>query len=204
MVTIVTSVLWDMKQVLRQRCLYGKNNFFLFNWSLFIITQWNCSSIGLCSIKKLTNGSVARARAYGYAASLPHLRFIWRSDWGLQLIARPEMQYSFHISGNGGYDSTRVRSLSIFPSYCVEDVTCTVLKYNHVVQWRGTTQHQDSPGSKTQGSQENTPSTEWAKGASVAWVLSRKLISGVQIIWIDQVKEGLEQCWSSEPIRLLI
>ncbi len=41
-------------------------------------------------------------------------------------------------------------------------------------------------------------------GSSVAWVSSRKLLLGVHIIWADQVKEGLEQCWPSEPIKLLI
>ncbi len=157
------------------KMLVWKNNVFLFNWSLFIITQWNCTSIGSCSTKKRTNGSAAGCEPMAIqpaiacqngrgVSSLPHLRFIPRSDWGMQLIARPEMQYSFHISGNRGYDSNRVSSLSIFHSYCVEDVTRTALKYNHVMVWRGTTQHQDSRGSKTQGSQENTPSTGEPKG----------------------------------------
>ncbi len=35
--------------------------------------------------------------------------------------ARPGTQYSFHISGNRGYDSNQVRSLSIFHSYFVEE-----------------------------------------------------------------------------------
>ncbi len=40
---------------------------------------------------------------------------------GVQLIARPGMQYSFsHISRNPGYDSNRVRSLLIFHLYCIE------------------------------------------------------------------------------------
>jgi len=47
------------------------------------------------------------------------LRFLRRCDWGVQLIARPGTQY--HISGNQGYDSNRVPSLSIFHLYCVED-----------------------------------------------------------------------------------
>ncbi len=151
------------------------------------------------------------ARAYGYAAKWPKYtiarqngRGVWlykwplrhcisdffeRSDWGVQLIARPGMQYSFPISGNRGYDSNRVCSLS------------NGNKYNHAVLWRGTTEHQDSRGNKTQGSQENTPSTGWAIGSTVAWVSSRKMIPGIHKIWIDQVKEGLEQCWPSEPIR---
>ncbi len=50
-VTIVTSVPWDMEWVLRQRRLYGK---ILFPLQLkpFIITQCNCTSIGLCNTKK--------------------------------------------------------------------------------------------------------------------------------------------------------
>ncbi len=39
---------YDISLVLRRRHLYGKNNFFLFNLSLFIITHWNCRSIGSC------------------------------------------------------------------------------------------------------------------------------------------------------------
>ncbi len=65
----------------------------------------------------------------------------------------------------------------------------------------GTTQNQDSRGSKTQGSQLNTTITGWVIGSSMAWVSSCKLIN---VVWIDQMKEGLEQYWSSEPIRLLI
>ncbi len=30
------------------------------------------------------------------------------------------------------------------------------------------------------------------------------LIPGIHIVWIDQVKKGLEQCWSCEPTILLI
>ncbi len=41
-------------------------------------------------------------------------------------------------------------------------------------------------------------------GSSMALVSSRKLLPGVRIIWTGQVKEGLEQCWSREPIRLLV
>ncbi len=50
-VTIVTSVTWDMEWVLRRRRLYGK---ILFPLQLkpFIITQCNCTSIGLCNTKK--------------------------------------------------------------------------------------------------------------------------------------------------------
>ncbi len=50
-VTIVTSVTWDMEWVLHRRRLYGK---ILFPLQLkpFIITQCNCTSIGLCNTKK--------------------------------------------------------------------------------------------------------------------------------------------------------
>ncbi len=42
--------------------VWEKRFFFLFNWSLFIIMQWNCTSIGSCSTKKRTNGSAAHLR----------------------------------------------------------------------------------------------------------------------------------------------
>ncbi len=86
------------------------------------------------------------------------VRFLRRSKRGVQLIAWPGTQYSFHISGNRGYDSNHVRYLSIFHSYLRRRRLCGN-KYNHAMLWRGMTQHQDSGGSKTQGSQKNTPST---------------------------------------------
>ncbi len=55
----------------------------------------------------------------------------------MQLIAWPGTQYSFHISGNRGYDSNRVRTLSIFHSYCVEDAcigTSTITRCYDVEQ----------------------------------------------------------------------
>ncbi len=175
--------------------------------------------------KKLTNGSAAAREpmAVQPAIACQNGRGVWlykrplhrhisdyfeRSDWGVQLIARPGTRYSFHISGKRVYESNRVRSLSIFHSYCIEDAcmgTSTITPWmmwnNYAVLWRGMTQHQDSRGSKRKGSQENTPSIGWAIGSTMAWVSSRKLIPAVYIVWIDQVNEGLEQCWSSEPIR---
>ncbi len=108
-------------------------------------------------------------------------------DWGVQLIARPGMQYSFPISGNRGYDSNRVCSLS------------NGNKYNHAVLWRGTTEHQDSRGNKTQGSQENTPSTGWAIGSTVAWVSSRKMIPGIHKSMDRQDERGAWAMLASEP-----
>ncbi len=116
------------------KTLVWDKQFFLFNWCLFIIMQWNCTSIGSCSTKKTNQWLSCSARAYGYTARqngqgvwLYKLRnrisdFFERSYWGVQLIARPGTQYSFHISGNRGYDSNQVHSLSIFHSYYVEDV----------------------------------------------------------------------------------
>ncbi len=111
-----------MVWVLRRRCFYGKNSFILFNWSLFIITQWKCTSISSCRTKKWTNGSVAAHVPMAMQPAIAHQngRGVWvykqpirrrisdffeRSNWGVQLIARPGTQYSFHISGNRGYDS---------------------------------------------------------------------------------------------------
>ncbi len=136
-VTIVTSVPWDMEWVLRREKLYGKNYFFPLQLKSFLITQCNCTSIGSGSNKKWTNGSAAvhkpmamqptidRQNRRGillYKRPLRHRisDFFERSDWGVQLIARPGTLYSFHISGDQGYDSNRVRSLSIFHSYCIE------------------------------------------------------------------------------------
>ncbi len=50
---------FDISLVLRWRRLCGKNIFFLFNWSLFLIMQWNYTSIGSCRTKKWTNGSAS-------------------------------------------------------------------------------------------------------------------------------------------------
>ncbi len=106
-----------MEQVLCRETLYGKNSFFPLQLKPFLITQCNCTAIGLCSTKKRTNGSAA-ARETIYISGISD--FFEGSDWGVQLIARPGTPYSFHISGNRGCDSNRVHSLSIFHSYCVE------------------------------------------------------------------------------------
>ncbi len=59
-------------------------------------------------------------------------------------------------------------------------------------------------GVRPQGSQENSTKHRLSHRSSVAWVSCRKFIPGIHVLWIDQVKEGLEQCRSGEPIRLLI
>ncbi len=41
-------------------------------------------------------------------------------------------------------------------------------------------------------------------GSSVTWVSSRKWYLASIYLWTDQAKEGLEQCWSSQPWRLLL
>ncbi len=175
-----------MEQVLCRRCLYGK---------------------------KRTNGSAAAREPMAMQPDIAcqNGREIWLHKQSLhrrisdffervQLLARPGTQYSFHISGNRGYDSNRVCSLSIF---VLRRRRLYGNKSNHTVLWRGTTQHQDSRGSKTQGSQDNTPSTGWAIGLSVAWVSSCKLIPGVHIVWIDQVKDGLEVIASTNHLEIL-
>ncbi len=75
---------------------------------------------------------------------------------------------------------------------------------NHGVLWRGTAPNQDSRGIRPRGVNRIHQAQAEPWGSSIAYALSRKLIPGVHIVWTDQVKEGLEQCWSSEPIRLLI
>ncbi len=127
------------------------------------------------------------------------LDFFEESNWGVQLIARPGTQYSFHISGNRGYDSNRVSSLSIFHSYCVERHcmgTSTIMPCYDTERLK-TKIH---VGLRPRGINR----MHQAQGQPWPGCRPVKLIPGINILWTDQVKEGLEQCWSSEPIRLLI
>ncbi len=106
----------------------------------YLITQWNCTTMGSCRCRKTNQwvGSGA-ARTYGDDTR----QYSRRNGWGIWLykrsfrhrilrftsteattescsyLARQSTQYSFRISGNRGYDSNRVRSLSILHSYCV-------------------------------------------------------------------------------------
>ncbi len=106
----------------------------------YLITQWNCTTIGSCRCRKTNQwvGSGA-ARTYGddtrqysrrngrgiwlYKRSFRHriLRFTSTeaTTESCSYLARQSTQYSFRISGNRGYDSNRVRFLSILHSYCV-------------------------------------------------------------------------------------
>ncbi len=112
-VTVVTSVPWDMgMSTASSSTLYGKNYFFLFNWSLFQSRSYNCTSIGSWKIKK-TNQCTAVVRepmAMQPAIARQNRRGIWLynqllchrisdffewSNWGVQPIARPGTQYSF-------------------------------------------------------------------------------------------------------------
>ncbi len=119
---------------------YGKNAFFSPELKSYLITQWNCMTIGSCRCRKMNQwvGSGA-ARTYGddtrqysrrngrgiwlYMRSFRHriLRFTSTeaTTESCSYLARQSTQYSFRISGNRGYDSNRVRSLSILHSYCV-------------------------------------------------------------------------------------
>ncbi len=118
---------------------YGKMHFFswtevLFNHAVKLHDYW------LCRCRKTNQwvGSGA-ARTYGddtrqysrrngrgiwlYKRSFRHriLRFTSTeaTTESCSYLARQSTQYSFRISGNRGYDSNRVRSLSILHSYCV-------------------------------------------------------------------------------------
>ncbi len=59
---------FDISLVLRRETLYGENYFFSLQLKPFLITQCNCTSIGLCSTKKTNQWLSGGARAYGYAA----------------------------------------------------------------------------------------------------------------------------------------
>ncbi len=122
--------------------------------------------------------------------------FFKGSNRGMQLTACT----CSHISGNRGYDSNRVRSLSIFHSYCVEYQRLS----NHAVLWRGTTRNQDSRGIRLSGLSRIHQAKGEPWGSSVAWVSSHKWNLVSILLWTDQAKEELEQCWSSEPGRLLL
>ncbi len=185
-VTIVTSVPWDMERVLRRRHLYGKKNVFLFSWSLCIITQWNCTSIGSCSTKKRTNDSaaareplamqpaIARQNGRGvwlYKASSPHLRFLWKK-W---------LRSAAHSTARNTVLVPYVREprLQLWPCTFPFDISLVLRrrrlygnKYNHTVLWCGTTQHQDSRGSETQGR-----SREFTKHR-----LSHRVICGLGVV----------------------
>ncbi len=115
-VTIVTSIPWDMGTSTVSKTHYGKNYFFPLQLKHFLITQCNCTSIGSCNaiqMNQCLGGGIERAYGYAGIASPPHLRFLRRK--------RQERSIRSHISGNRGYDSNRVHSLSIFHSYCIED-----------------------------------------------------------------------------------
>ncbi len=138
-VTVVTSVPWDTERVLRLVKTHMGKSLFSPELKSYSITQWNCTTIGSCSGKKRTNGSAAelhepmatipaRSRQNGhgiwlYKPSFRHriLRFTSTeaTTESCSYLARQSTQYSFRISGNRGYDSNRVRSLSILHSYCV-------------------------------------------------------------------------------------
>ncbi len=69
--------------------------------------------------------------------------------------------------------------------------------------WRGTTRNQDSRGIRPRGVNRIHQAQVEPWGSSVAWVSSR-VTPGIHIVVDRPSKEGLEQCWSSEPERLLL
>ncbi len=139
-VTIVTSVPWDTERVLRLVKTHMGKCLFSPELKSYLITQWNCTTIGSCRCRKTNQwvGSGA-ARTYGddtrqysrrngrgiwlYKRSFRHriLRFTSTeaTTESCSYLAWQSTQYLFRISGNRGYDSNRVRSLSILHSYCV-------------------------------------------------------------------------------------
>ncbi len=139
-VTVVTSVPWDTERVLRLVKTHLGKSLFSPELKSYSITQWNCTTIGSCSgKKKRTNGSAAelhepmatipaRSRQNGWGIwlykRLFHHRILRLTSTEATIescsyLARQSTQYSFHISGNRGYDCNQVRSLSILHSYCV-------------------------------------------------------------------------------------
>ncbi len=139
-VTIVTSVPWDTERVLRLVKTHMGKCLFSPELKSYLITQWNCTTNGSCRCRKMNQwvGSGA-ARTYGddtrqysrrngrgiwlYKRSFCHriLRFTSTeaTTESCSYLAWQSTQYLFRISGNRGYDSNRVHSLSILHSYCV-------------------------------------------------------------------------------------
>ncbi len=58
-VTIVTSVPWDTERVLRLVKTHMGKCLFSPELKSYLITQWNCTTIGSCRCRKRTNGSAA-------------------------------------------------------------------------------------------------------------------------------------------------
>ncbi len=97
----------------------------------------------------------------------------------------------------GNWGSNRVRSLSIFHSRNQRLVW-------EPVQSRHTTRNQDSRGIRPRGVNRIHQARGEPWGSSVAWVLSRSGTWRPYSYGQTKQKKGLEQCWSSEPERLLL
>ncbi len=166
--------------------------------------------------KKQTNPRRVACEAYGYAAR--HSPPKWRGVWLYNLPPATASQISSkeatkravhstarnstrsHISGNRGYESNKVRSLSIFHSYCKYGN-----QFNHAVLWRGTTRNQDSHGIRPRGVNRvhQAHSEPWGSPSGPG-VSSRQWYPGIHTVMYRPSKEGLEQCWSSEPEKIAI
>ncbi len=99
-----------------------------------------------------------------------------------------------HISWNRGYESNRVRSLSIFHSYCKYGN-----QFNHAVLWRVTTRNQDSRGIRPRGVNRVHQAQGEPWGSPVAWVSSRKWYLASIQLWTDQAKRGLNNLGQVNP-----
>ncbi len=123
-------------------------------------------------------------RASGYIVRClpPHLRFLRRKQPRMQFLAWPGTVLIPISQGTEVMIVTEYVLFSIFHLYCKYGN-----QFNHAVLWRGTTRNQDSHRIRPRGANR----IYQAQGVS---------LEGHQ--WTDQAKEGLEQCWSSEPERL--
>ncbi len=122
----------------------------------------------------------------------------------MQLIAWPGTQYSFPYLREPRLDSNRVHSLSIFHSYCVEFRCCmetSLITPCYDTERLETMTHMGlDPGesieyNKHRVSPEGHP-----------WPGCHPVSDTCRTYSMDRPrkKEGLEKCWSSEPIRLLL
>ncbi len=120
----------------------------------YLITQWNCTTIGSCRCRKTNQwvGSGA-ARTYGddtrqysrrngrgiwlYKRSFRHriLRFTSTeaTTESCSYLARQSTQYSFRISGNRGYDSNRVTALRWLSIWAISSTTIDVFGLQRLV-----------------------------------------------------------------------
>ncbi len=112
---------WYFTRTESKTLLSGKQ-FFPLQLKPFIITQWNCTSIGLCRTKKLTNGlamqtTIARKKMGG-ASGYINGRFaaisqISSLQWQRPFFANAEIcRWSASAAGLGPLAATNLQTLS--------------------------------------------------------------------------------------------